>query len=54
MAGDIFNGPTSATSSWVAARRVATLRSHLTCGSRLACALCLLLAVALGAVGVSA
>jgi len=54
MAGDIFNGPTSATSSRVAARRVATLRSHLTCGSRLACALCLLLAVALGAVGVSA
>jgi len=54
MASDIFYGPTRAKDTLVAPRRVAAMRSHATIGSRLAGALCLLLAAALGAAGVSA
>ena len=54
MASDICNGPTRAKGTRVAPRRVAAKRSHETIGSRLAFALCLLLAAALGVAGVSA
>jgi len=54
MASDISNGPTRAKDTWVAPCRVAAIRSHATIGSRLAFALCLLLAAAVGAAGVSA
>jgi len=54
MASGISNGPTRAKDIWVAPRRVAALRSQATVRSRLSLALCLLLAAALGAAGVSA
>ena len=54
MASDISNGPTRAKDTWVAPCRVAAIRSHATIGSRLAFALCLLLAAAVGATSVSA
>ena len=54
MASDISNGPTRAKSIWVAPRRVAAGRTRARVRSRLAFALCLLLAAALGVAGVSA
>ena len=54
MASDISDGPTSATDTKGAPRRVAAARSHATVRSRLAFALCLLLAAALGAASMSA
>ena len=54
MASDISNGPTRAKGTWVAPYRVAAIGSHATIRSRLAFALCLLLAAAVGATSVSA
>jgi len=54
MASDISNGPTRANSIWVAPRGVTTGRTRARVGSRLAFALCLLLAAALGGAVVSA
>jgi len=54
MASDISNGPTSATDTKGAPHAVAKSRTRARVRSRLACALCLLLAAALGVAGVSA
>jgi hypothetical protein len=54
MARDSSCGPTRAADTKRAARRVAAATTRVTVSSRLAFALCLLLAAALGAVGVSA
>lgn len=55
MASSVSCGPAIGTiDSSVAPGEVAALRSHVTVRSRLACALCLLQAAALGAAGVSA
>jgi hypothetical protein len=55
MASDIFRGLTSKASRWFSAGRVAAAaRNPVTLRSRLVLALCLLLAAALGATGVSA
>jgi len=54
MASAISNGPTRAKGTWVAPRRVAASRTRVTFRSRLAFALYLLLAAALGVTGVSA
>ena len=54
MASDISYGATGRANSWVAPCRVAAMRSQATVRSRLALALCLLLAAALGAASVSA
>jgi len=53
MANDISHSLTGTTHTWVASGEVAALRSRVTVRSRLACALCLLLAAALGAAGAS-
>jgi len=54
MASDISYGLTRAKSTWVTPRRAAASRISATVSSRLAFALCLLLAAALGAAGLSA
>jgi len=54
MASDISDGATSATDTKGAPRRVAAARSRATVKWRLSCALCLLLAAALGAASMSA